>query len=463
MTGLLESYVPVVRYHGLRTNKDIYLGGNLYSGSTVEISPSGSADNIIVQTAVDSLAATGGTVILREGTYVFAAKVNIFHDNIRIIGKGGATVVTLVNGANTDGFWVGNGTSAFPQGCSIESLKLDGNRSNQSANGFGVQFLGSSGTMVTNCHVRNVTFVNWRFQSFWGQYCDGCTFNDNYLDQNGTTSEGGAEFEHSTRCIFDSNISKNSGSVGGAGGNGLEFDTGTTYSTMVNNVIYTTIGDGIEIDGSDYNTVADNTIIDAGNHGISILGGSKKNTVTGNVILSPEGCGVKVQTSSPDNIINNNTIEGAGSHGVDFRDSVGGELSNNIIESSTLSGILVQTADYVVCNGNKVQLNQQHGIYWNRSSYGTIQGNVLKNNSQQTNNTYNSIFLDDNGTVFATHNTVIGNVIRASAANKVKWGIREDAVGNDYNNISHNTVTGAVTAAFSTQGANSVVQDNITG
>jgi parallel beta-helix repeat protein len=429
------------------------------AGSYADYVCDGVNDHSEIQAAINEVTALGGgTIILREGVFMLGSRITIIGNNIRLAGSGNATILKMTAGANNDGIWIGNGT-ATPKGVVIESLKLDGNKANQTGMGCALQLLGNALSNVSDCHISAVTIVNWRYRAFTGQYTADCSVTKCSADQNGDTTDGGMKFTSSIRCLYDSVICTNGG---GSGGNGLSFGPGSTYCTMTGCVIYNVPKDGIELKSSNYCTITGNTIALTGGIGISVLDGSKKNCIVGNVITNAAGSGIKVQTLSPNNTIDANSIDQTGQYGIDFRDSPGGIITSNTIDASTYSGIMISAATHTIVSSNRLELSKQHGIFNSRSSYCTITGNILKDNGMQTHNTYCDIFLDDSGGVFATYNIVTSNTIQATGTNKTKWGIREDAAGNDRNNISHNIITGPVTAAVSTLGINSIVKDNIT-
>jgi len=136
-------------------------------------------------------------------------------------------------------------------------------------------------------------------------------------------------------------------------------------------------------------------------------------------------------------------------------------ISSNHCKSNSEAGIWTDKADYSTFANNFIELNQQHGLYVRRSSYCSINGNVLLSNSQEADDTYSEIILTDLYSVYSTHNVVFGNIIRCLETNKAKYGIRENSSSDDYNIILGNQVNGARTANISTQGANTEVAHNI--
>jgi parallel beta-helix repeat protein len=183
--------------------------------------------------------------------------------------------------------------------------------------------------------------------------------------------------------------------------------------------------------------------------------------IKNNIVKGNQRHGINIVTTSSNNVYIGNICEDNGDHGITINGSSDCVISNNVCIDNTQNGIYATSADDNNISDNYVSGNQQHGIKLYKSSYNVISNNKLKNNSQQTNNGYNEIILDDGSSIYSTYNIVSSNHIRCVETNKAKYGIREDAAGNDYNIITGNIATGAVTTNISSQGANSVSANNI--
>lgn len=123
---------------------------------------------------------------------------------------------------------------------------------------------------------------------------------------------------------------------------------------------------------------------------------------------------------------------------------------------------------YVIYSENSIfeeiiaMKNGEHGVRFNGQRC-VLSNNIIRDNSQTTNNGYSEIFLFKLGDYACIYNIISHNNIYSSAANKAAYGIREDGVSPDcnYNLVHGNIVQGAVTANISLIGANSVNADNI--
>lgn len=133
-------------------------------------------------------------------------------------------------------------------------------------------------------------------------------------------------------------------------------------------------------------------------------------------------------------------------------------IINNIIYNSTLYAIYI-LGDYINVNNNIISSTNTHGIIIDRSHYCNICNNIIKDSSQLENNIYSDIILYDTGST--TYNNICCNNISSIQSKKSKYGIYEESTIDDYNIISNNIVQGAVTANILSQGANTIVGDNI--
>jgi hypothetical protein len=99
----------------------------------------GTADNVQIQAAIDSLT-TGGTIKLTTGNFYIAASIKLNYDYINLIGDGRtATTLIMATNANCD-IIEGQGTNTKTQ-CLVQSLKIYGNKDNNTS-GNGIDFNG---------------------------------------------------------------------------------------------------------------------------------------------------------------------------------------------------------------------------------------------------------------------------------------------------------------------------------
>ncbi|HZK24458.1 MAG TPA: NosD domain-containing protein, partial [Oscillospiraceae bacterium] len=84
----------------------------------------GTADQTEINAAITALPATGGEIIILDGTYNITAKIDVTKDNVSIRGNGNATILKrMFNSTSTPGVIALTGRS----GCNVANLQVDGN------------------------------------------------------------------------------------------------------------------------------------------------------------------------------------------------------------------------------------------------------------------------------------------------------------------------------------------------
>ena len=107
----------------------------------------GTADQTEINAAITALPATGGEVVILDGTYNITAKINVAKNNVSIRGNGNATILKRMYDSST-----GEGviTLTSRSGCKIANLQVDGNKASYTAsNNFGIYLSSSSNNTVT--------------------------------------------------------------------------------------------------------------------------------------------------------------------------------------------------------------------------------------------------------------------------------------------------------------------------
>jgi parallel beta-helix repeat protein len=269
----------------------------------------GTADQTEINAALT--AAAGGKVYLAEGTYTVNASISI-PNNTTLAGAGAGTVITIPNGHDANLDVITNTDQVNGTGVTIQDLKIDGNRANQTTGTMnGISFnnmgSGSGSTAVAGATIDNIRVSNLRSRAF--QFVDS---NNNIITNN--------------TVINGSNL----------GGSGVRL-SGSDYNIISNNT--TQYGaSGIELDsGSDYNTVTGNSIISAATTGMVIIS-STYNRVTNNTIDGGVGYGININSSSHYTVVTDNRIYSSGDAGIRVATSIALIISNNVLEDNTGSG-----------------------------------------------------------------------------------------------------------------------------
>ncbi|KKT62455.1 MAG: hypothetical protein UW55_C0012G0015 [Candidatus Giovannonibacteria bacterium GW2011_GWA2_44_26] len=390
----------------------------------------GTADEVEINEALNSLPSSGGIVRLKKGTYNIAGSIDMLKSSVILQGEGKSSKIFLSNSGNVDIIRVGNGTTIVND-CVVEDLMVDGNKANQTSLGSAVIIWGASGTKALRNIVRGCRLTNCYLDCLKLIFADKGMIENNVIDEN----------------------------IGGAG---IGIFSSSQANSIIGNVLLHNLY-GI-YSNAHYNNVTGNVIVDNTSYGV-YLNGVLNFNVSGNWFGSIAffQTGVYLAANASRTAITGNSfyqpyraILGAASATV-----LGNVISGNSIYLANQEAIYLQAgANQNNISGNMIRATAQHAIRI-RGSKNIIANNMLIDNGTGTNNTYSDIFLDDDATTFSTYNTVIGNNCQAAAANKVAYHIRENATGDDFNLVIGNVCKDGVTAQISLQGTNSVRGTNI--
>ena len=134
----------------------------------VVVKNSDSSDCSAIQSAINSLPATGGQVIIASGIYTCATALVIDRSHVELVGQGPATVLRLADGANSPVLVVGQTTTPpalLREHIRIANLSIDGNRTMQSqecwggsCDSGGLTYIRNSGIVLR--HVSDVKIEN---------------------------------------------------------------------------------------------------------------------------------------------------------------------------------------------------------------------------------------------------------------------------------------------------------------
>jgi parallel beta-helix repeat protein len=163
--------------------------------------------------------------------------------------------------------------------------------------------------------------------------------------------------------------------------------TGLTNCTITGNA-FVNVGNGISLSTSSNNSISDNSFEQVGGSGIFLTATSNHNNVTGNTMrglgrINVGSTGIHLENSA-NNLIDSNTIDGSGRWGIDLFPSDGVSLTGN-----------------------------------------TVSNNVIRNTSQQTNDTgaiysyagTNSSYVKENTTITGNRIENLGGLLRDAAGN----------------------------------------------
>ncbi|MFX0171546.1 MAG: NosD domain-containing protein [Candidatus Hodarchaeota archaeon] len=217
-------------------------------------------------------------------------------------------------------------------------------------------------------------------------------------------------------------------SVGGVAGTAAishgVFLNPSHHNYISGNTISDFTDSGMILEGSTYNDVFDNDIIN--NIGVNdsrgiYLDGSDWNDITYNDIFGPASF-----TSSPTSVkcsVGGLAGTAAISHGVFLNPSHNNYISNNNIYNNTGNGLYLQGSTENTVEGNKIIDNQENGIFLEESDATSIINNVIYDDE------FYGINLDDgSGDNFILENDIIGNNIGGTSQ------LLDDGTGNLFSN-----------------------------
>ncbi|MCX8173453.1 MAG: right-handed parallel beta-helix repeat-containing protein [Thermoplasmata archaeon] len=193
---------------------------------------------------------------------------------------------------------------------------------------------------------------------------------------------------------------------------------GANTNEILRNLVITN-GWGIALGASNYNIIANNTLLGNINTGIQI-GMSGSNTIENNT-LTGSNYGIELSQSS-NNTVSWNSISGT-SIGINLYKSTGNAIAGNNVSASSFAGVLLSESKANTITNNGIAGNTR-GIYLANSNNTAITYNNISSNTQC------GLYLT------STRNTTIANNTIAENGN---YGIYLTTYSNN-NTMTHNTV-----------------------
>ena len=296
----------------------------------------GTNDQEEIIQALNDLPATGGEVVILDGTYNITASINIPKDNVSLRGNGNTTILKrMYNSTDADSGSTAKGLITLNEksGCKIQGLQIDGNKATYTASyNYGIYLYSSSDSTVTGNTCNNNNYGIYQYSSS-NNTVTGNTCNNNStgirLDSSSDNTVTGNTCNNNSFGIYQYSSSDNT-------------VTGNTCNNNNNYGIYL-------LSSSSYNTVTGNTC-NNNNYGICLLSSSSYNTVTGNTCNNNSNSGIFLSSSSNNTITGNTCIRGTGQSS-DYTSSQytihlsGSSNSYNLISSNNCMGKNVVIGD----------------------------------------------------------------------------------------------------------------------
>lgn len=311
----------------------------LKASSSTVITVSNSTDQVAdfssIQAAVDN-SHPGDTILVYPGVY--SEKVEVDVEDLAVISASGSpsdTVIKAVNGSG-DIFFV------TADGVGIKGFCITGgiNSSNSGVHLYKVQ----------DCHIENNEFfVSQKAIQNNPEFGIRLDLSSNNVLDNNTLS-------YSNTCILLHNSSEN-----------------MLFNNRVSSSIY-----GIWVDSSMDNLLDSNT---AANNNIGIyLKASSRNSVFNCMALNNSKSCVRLWNSS-ENVLNNNTASNSSNVCIVLYNSSANELSYNTVSNSSYGIWLDYSSNKNILNDNSALYNYV-GIYLKASNEGSLDNNIVLNNSK---------------------------------------------------------------------------------
>ncbi|MBI4180170.1 right-handed parallel beta-helix repeat-containing protein, partial [bacterium] len=199
--------------------------------------------------------------------------------------------------------------------------------------------------------------------------------------------------------VDSSTVSGDSSCSTGYGG--IYLANGSDANTVTDNTTDFAGSYGIEVDASSFNTISGNTS-NSSSQGIQLTTGSNSNTLSGNTTNSHANVGIAL-TGSSNNTVSGNTANSNTNYGIFLGAGANNNtLSGNTAKSGPNYGIGVSSSSNNTLSGNTVALAGAHGVYLTASSNNTLSGNTVDTNW------YSGVYMESS----SDSNTVTNNSIR---------------------------------------------------
>lgn len=218
---------------------------------------------------------------------------------------------------------------------------------------------------------------------------------------------------------------------------GIEL-TGSDNNTISGNAAQDN-QDGFYITGSNYNKISNNLSQGNGNRGF-LNEASDYNVFTGNTAQGNTGQGVIVTSTSDDVTLTGNVSQGNANNGFEFNGAssnlVGATFSGNTAQGNTGFGLYIfntGSGGHINATGNLIRGSSTGGVALITTNRNTVANNRIYDNGGAAHN--DGVYL---GT--ADSNTVSGNDIYDSSCTTTCLAIEIDGAANDTNYLADNTL-----------------------
>lgn len=293
----------------------------------------GTDDQVGINNAITALPATGGEIIILDGTYNITAAITMNKNNTTLKGNGSSTILKrMFNNSSS----VGGMIEISGGYCKVSDMHINGNRFGgyNSTYNAGIMLNSSSDSSISN-------------NSFENNYCGIYILGSG---DNNVITENKIKYGHDgiyvNRYCDNNTISNN-------------------VSTSNNNCAIYVMGDNNTISGNavDYNLYGI-YVFDCGN-----------NVISNNICNSSDNSCIYIINTYENTVTGNSCSYSDNADGITVVGSVSISITGNACNGNTLSGISVSTTKRASINGNSCTGNKT-GITMTGSTNSVATGNV---------------------------------------------------------------------------------------
>lgn len=302
-------------------------------------------DHLVIQAALDALPATGGEVVLLDGTYHIEVSLSL--DSYQTLRGCGRNTILTTTTADLDIIMATGGLGTEKIGIVIADLCIDGNAGGV-ANDIGIKWTYVDHGKILNCWIldngeHGINLINCDYSIVFGNICQGNAQNGIYLYTcyQANTIIGNTCLGNNYNGIR-LYITKYSTVVGntcqGNNAAGIYLYT-AIYNTIIGNICQENLQYGIYINDSSHNTITSNTL--SGNSQTATnttddicLESSDYNNIQGNtcragVLANKPRYGINISTAACDcNLVTDNDLYNDGFGTAPFNDAGTGTRLN---------------------------------------------------------------------------------------------------------------------------------------
>jgi len=276
----------------------------------------GTADEVEINNAIDSLPSTGGLILLMDGTFDIDAVITIDSDNTAISGMGKNTKIQT-----DDAISIIEATNL--KDLLIKNIYLYGNGD---SGDYCISFTNVNNSIIENSYIENcwsgiLLYLASSFNLISGNIVDGNAYQGILI--------------------------------------GADADADADYNIISDNIVVNNVFEGILLQGARHTTIQSNQVNSNNDSGIEILSNCHYSNIIGNQVNKNKADGIDL-SNAEEAIIMNNIIR-----------------DNDFYDSGTRDGIYLEDSDNNLIFGNRVKDNDRYEIHIKADSDGNM---IIGNN-----------------------------------------------------------------------------------